>query len=112
MSALRAPLAVSVEIRVPDERGRRAFRLTAAAGEDGLRLETPAPFDVGRPVEVAFRLPDDPEPFALRAVIELGEDDGEGEHGGSELAFEGAGAEARARLNRYVADRLGLPPLA
>ena len=75
-------------------------------------LEQPAPFDIGRPVEVRFILPDDDtQPLALRAELALGDDDGEGEHGGREVTFIGAPAEARLRLHRYVADRLGLPPL-
>jgi hypothetical protein len=111
MSSLRAPIAISIEIRAAGEPDRRVFRLAAAVGEDGLRLEQPAPFDVGRPVEVRFFLPDDTEALALRAELALGDDDGEGEHGGREVAFIGASAAARLRLHHYVADRLGLPPL-
>ncbi|MES1205787.1 MAG: PilZ domain-containing protein, partial [Pseudomonadota bacterium] len=53
--SLRAPIAIPVEIRA--ETGR-AFRLAAAIGEDGMRLETPLPFEGGRVVEVRFTLPD------------------------------------------------------
>jgi hypothetical protein len=113
MSALRAPIAVAVEIRSaggPEGPGR-VFRLAAAVGEDGVRLERPAPFEIGRPVDVRLTLPDDPEPLALRAEIALGEDDGEGEAGGRELTFLDARAETRVQIHRYVADRLRLPSL-
>lgn len=112
MSSLRAPVAVSVEIRTAGEPDRRVFRLAAAVGEDGLRLERPAPFDIGRPVDIRFHLPDDAAgSLALRAELALTDDDGEGEHGGRELTFIDAPAEARLRLHHYIADRLGLPPL-
>jgi len=113
MSALRAPIAVAVEIRSasgPDGPGR-VFRLAAAVGEDGLRLERPAPFEIGRPVDVRLTLPDDPEPLALRAEIALADGDGEGEAGGRELTFLDARAEARLQIHRYVADRLRLPSM-
>src|SRR3954464_8579887 len=113
MSSLRAPIAVSVEIRTAGEPDRRVFRLAAAVGEDGLRLERPAPFDIGRPVEVRFLLPDDGAgALSLRAQLALADDDGEGEHRGREVTFIEAPAEARFRLHRYIADRLGLPPLS
>jgi hypothetical protein len=112
MSSLRAPVSVPVEIRTAGEPDRRVFRLAAAVGEDGLRLELPAPFDVGRPIEVRFSLPDDDAgALALRAELALAGDDGEGEHGGREVTFIDAPADARFRLHRYIADRLGLPPL-
>jgi hypothetical protein len=113
MSSLRAPIAVSIEIRTAGEPDRRVFRLAAAIGEDGLRLERPAPFDIGRPVEARFLLPDDTDgTLTLRAALALADEDGEGEHGGRELIFIEAPADARFRLHRYVADRLGLPPLS
>src|SRR5438128_10053430 len=113
MSTLRAPVAVAVEIRsaAGPEGQSRVFRLAAALGEDGLRLERPAPFEIGRPVDVRLTLPDDPEPLALRAEIALGEGDGEGEAGGRELTFVDARAEARVQIHRYVGDRLHLPLL-
>jgi hypothetical protein len=111
--SLRAPLAVPVEIRTDGKSSdlRRVFRLARNVGEDGLRLARPVPFDIGRPVAVAFTLPDFPTPIVLRAVLALTEDDGEGEGGGRELTFLSAPSEDRQSINRYVADRLGLPPL-
>ncbi|HTA21254.1 MAG TPA: PilZ domain-containing protein, partial [Polyangia bacterium] len=66
MSALRAPVAVAVEVRAD---ARRVFRLAASVGEDGVRLERAAPFEVGRPVEVRFALPTDPGTLTLRAEV-------------------------------------------
>ena len=103
-------MAVSVEVRVVGDPDRRAFRLARAVSEDGIRLERPAPFEIGRPVDIRFALPDEPEVLALRAEIALGDDDGEGEHGGRELAFIEPGRDARRSIHRYVAARLGLPP--
>jgi hypothetical protein len=102
---LRAPIAVTVEVRGT---GRRAFRLARSLGEDGLRLERAAPFEIGRPVEVAFTLPDQSETLTLRAEVMLSEDDDE-ESGGRELGFLSPPASARALVHRYVAQRLGLP---
>ena len=110
MSALRAPVAVAVELRGAGHDDRRAFRLAAAVGEDGLRLEGPAPFEIGRPVDVRLFLPDDPDIVTVRAEIALGDGDGEGEHGGREVTFLDAPADVRLRIDRYVADRLGLFP--
>ena len=46
--SLRAPIAVTVEVRAA---GRRVFRLAENLGEDGIALERPAPFEIGRPVD-------------------------------------------------------------
>lgn len=110
--SLRAPLAVAVEVRSLEGAGevRRAFRLSASVGEDGVRLVRPAPFDVGRPVAISFALPDE-EAVVLRAEVTLADGDGEGERGGRELTFIGAPTDVRQTLHRYVVERLGLPPL-
>ncbi len=110
--SLRAPLAVPVEIRSLEGAGevRRAFRLSASVGEGGVRLVRPAPFDIGRPVAIAFALPD-AQAVTLRAEVMLADDDGEGEHGGRELTFLEAPAEVRQAIHRYVVERLGLPAL-
>ncbi|HVU52502.1 MAG TPA: hypothetical protein VHL80_17530 [Polyangia bacterium] len=111
MSALRVPMAVAVEVSVSAGADRRrAFRLSASVGEDGLRLERPAPFEVGRPVDVRFALPAG-EALALRAeVLPVGDDGDELEGaGGRELAFIAPSSEARAAIRGYVRDRLSLP---
>ena len=115
MSALRAPMAVAVEVRVAaGAEARRAFRLSASVGEDGVRLGRAAPFEVGRPVDVRFALPAG-EALALRAEV-LPVQDGEGDDedelegaGGRELAFLAPPAEARAAIAGYVRARLSLP---
>ncbi|MES1157721.1 MAG: PilZ domain-containing protein [Haliangium ochraceum] len=106
--ALFAPLAVPVEIGAGE---RRVFRLSRLVADTGLRLENPAPFEVGQPVSVTFALAerDAMVPLALRAVIQLTDDDGEGADGGRELTFVDPPREARAAIVRYVAGRLGLP---
>jgi hypothetical protein len=121
--SLRAPIAVPVEVKGP---GRRVFRLAANVGVDGILLERSLPFESGRPVDVRFTLPDDPERETLRAVVRAGADQGAGgpsgesEHAGgnkqasqraSELLFVDPPSAARQRISRYVASRLGLPPL-
>ena len=98
--SLRAPIAVPVEIRAPK---RRVFRLTAAVGEDGVRLARGAPFEPGRPVEVRFDLPDGLGALALPAIV------GEGDAADDQLVFVNPPADAREVIRRYVHGRLGLP---
>jgi hypothetical protein len=97
--SLRAPIAVPVEIRAP---ARRLFRLTAAVGEDGIRLARGASFEPGRPVDVRFRLPDGGGELALTAVV------AEGEAADDRIAFVDPPAGAREAIRRYVHQRLGL----
>jgi hypothetical protein len=112
--SLRAPIAVPVEVHGP---GRRVFRLAANVGVDGILLERALPFEAGRPVDVRFALPDDPDAETLRAVVFGGANGDESaatrEDGGarSELRFVDPPATARLRIARYVASRLGLPPV-
>lgn len=99
-STLRAPIAVPVEIRADT---RRAFRLAAAVGEDGIRLETPLPFEAGRVVEARFWLPDG---TGLILPARLDGDDGEPAEA---LVFLEPPSEPRRALHRYVVERLELP---
>jgi hypothetical protein len=87
------------------------FRLARSVGEDGLRLERPAPFDIGRPVEVRFVLPEATEALSLRAEVQLAdEDDHENQVGGGrEIAFLDPPHVDRETLRRYLVERLGLP---
>jgi hypothetical protein len=107
---LRAPIAVTVEVRAA---GRRVFRLAENLGEDGIALERAAPFDIGRPVEIAFALPDDPDPLRLPARLEVrsGDEDDDRAAGGRALTFLAVGEDERRRLQGYVRDRLDLPEL-
>jgi len=109
--SLRAPIAVTVEVRAA---GRRVFRLAENLGEDGLALERPAPFDIGRPVEIFFALPDDAEGLRLPARVEIRDGDGDEadahrDGGGRALTFLAVGEDDRQRLRGYVKERLGLP---
>jgi hypothetical protein len=109
---LRAPIAVTVEVRAA---GRRVFRLAENLGEDGIALERHAPFEIGRPVEVAFALPDDREPLRLPARVEIRggdeDDDQQITPGGRALTFLAVGEDDRRRLQGYVQERLDLPEL-
>lgn len=110
--SLFAPLAVPVEVRVSD---RRVFRLSRSVAPTGLRLERPAPFELGRPVAARFFLPrqdaDDgpPEFVELRALVARTDEDGDGEHGGSALTFVEPSGEVEDAIVHYVRERLGLP---
>jgi hypothetical protein len=114
--SLRAPIAVPVEIRA-DARAdaRRAFRLAWNIGEDGLRLCSDLPFELGRLVEARLLLPSG-EALALRAHVTAGNCDREpsdqnadpGDDAG-ELSFVDPPSDARAALRRYVIERLELP---
>jgi hypothetical protein len=118
--SLRAPIAVTVEVRGQARGGaRRAFRLAEQLGEDGLRLERRAPFDVGRPVALRFVLPaggrkgDGGEWLELDAEVRPADgDDRERDEadggGGRELIFLAPSADDRRALRRYVMERLGL----
>ena len=79
--------------------------MTWNVGEDGIRLVRGASFEPGRPVDVAFALPDG-ERLSLRA--EVGGEDDDPERA-VDLEFIDPPSEARVALRRYVHQRLGLP---
>ena len=112
--SLRAPIAVTVEVRAA---GQRVFRLATSLGEDGLGLERPAPFERGRPVEIAFIMPNGGAPLRMHARVEAGaeDDDEEGDPngvgGGRELTFLSIDDQDRQLVRGYVVERLGLPDL-
>ena len=110
--SLRAPIAVPVEIRAD---ARRAFRLAWNIGEDGLRLCSDLPFELGRLVEARFSLPGG-EALALRAHVTAGHCDREPNDrtadptdDAGELSFVDPPSDARGALRRYVIERLELP---
>ncbi len=105
---LEAPAAIAVEVGASDN---RVFRLSFAIGDEGLRLERPAPYEIGRDLRLQFWLPDARVPLALRARLETTGDptEGGGEHGGCGLRFLSPDLATRAALTGYVLDRLGLP---
>ncbi len=104
---LQAPAAVPVEVLAAE---RRVFRLSRAVGEEAICLVRPAPFEVGRPVEIRLRLPEDDTVLSLQAKLatvgEPAEQDGAA--GGCGLLLVGVPAEARRALADYVVRRLGL----
>ena len=106
--SLRVPIAVPVQISAG---GRRAFRLAHNIGEDGLRLQRPAPFEPRRPVEIRFLLPDETTAVAVRAEVgNTGEDDDAAERSeGRELLFIDPPEAERVMVRRYVTTRLGQP---
>ena len=120
--SLRAPIAVTVEVRAE---GRRVFRLAANVGEDGLALERPAPFEIGRPVELSFAMPDGLDRLDVPARVAEGARDDEQDdeveeardtardrdreaEGGRELTFLALSEDDRRLLRRYILTRLGL----
>jgi hypothetical protein len=107
---LSAPAAVPIEVRSQD---RRVFRLSREIGEGGVRLERPAPFEPGRPVDVRFVLPGGAGRIdATAEVVTTGDsEEQEGASGGAALYFLDLAPERRAEIAAYVAGRLGLPPL-
>jgi hypothetical protein len=105
-------VAVPVEIR--SDAGRRVFRLAASVGEDGVRLARPAPFEIGRPVEIAFRLPRGTGETTLSLSAEVLHADADDETtnegaGGRELTFIEPPTDARLAIRDYVRERLSLP---
>jgi hypothetical protein len=97
---------VAVEVRASR---RRVFRLSLEIGEEGVRLERPAPFELGERVELRLAIPDG-EQLTLRATVEAADDEDErADKGGRALRFIAAPYEARRALHAYVARRLGLP---
>lgn len=103
--SLRAPIAVPVELRAD---ARRAFRLAANVGEDGLGLAGDLPFESGRRVEARFVLPGG-EGLTLAARVTAGGPDREQADERGELAFVEPTRDARQILHRYVVERLELP---
>ena len=89
------------------------FRLSREIGEGGVRLERPAPFEPGRPVDVRFVLPGGAGRIdATAEVVTTGDsEEQEGASGGAALYFLDLAPEGRAEIAAYVAGRLGLPPL-
>lgn len=103
-----APLLVPVELR-RDARNRW-FRLASGVGPDRLRLAHVAPLELDAPAAVAFHLPGDAAPIRCRGrVVEEVIGAGEEEHA-ERRAVElfDVDENARARIEHYVTERLGL----
>ncbi|HZS39761.1 MAG TPA: hypothetical protein VFF06_23170 [Polyangia bacterium] len=108
--SLRAPLRVPVELRART----RWFRLAHAVGLDGLSLGSAAPDEAEGALDLAFHLPGDARPIRCRArVHEVVVDRGERETERAEkrdVRFLDLDEDGRARIERYVEERLGLNP--
>jgi hypothetical protein len=107
--SLRAPIAVPVEIRAAS---RRVFRLAWSVGEDGVRLQRAAPFELGRPVDVRLTVPGGDAALVLRAEVRAADEDEEAAQQGAagrELVFLDPPHAARLVLRQYVQQRLELP---
>jgi hypothetical protein len=107
--SFHAPLRVPVELR----RGTRWFRLAHAVSVDGLALGSAAPEEADGPVEIAFVLPGAAEAIRCRARVEeqvVGEGEPSEELRAERRAirFLDLDAQARARIQAYVEERLGL----
>jgi hypothetical protein len=108
-----APLRVPVELRAPSSKDGRWFRLAEEVRPDALLLAQAAPPDIaenGGPCEVAFHLPGDRAPIACRGrtfeiVVGSGDAERAEQRGVRLLDLDEA---ARARIEAYVRERLGL----
>jgi hypothetical protein len=114
---VKAPLAVAVEIRALDVGPRllRCVRLSRAISEEGLTLELPVPFEAGRPVRVELTLPDDdPAPLGATGLVRALPPDDETLEGEASrprgVSFTLLDPDARARIARYVGERLSQWP--
>jgi hypothetical protein len=112
---LPAPLVVAVEIRRLDAGARteRVWRTSSAIGEPGLRLRHPVPYEIGRPVAISLRFPEDDGSFVAqgklageRPAAKKGEDDSPR---ATLVAFTSLDAGARERLLRYLEERMSTP---
>lgn len=102
-----APLSVPVELH--DGRNRW-FRLANAVGPDRLALAHVAPAELDGPLGVAFHLPGDAAPIHCRGrVVDEIVGAGEDEHAERRaVALFDVDELARARIEHYVTERLGL----
>ena len=103
-----APLFVPVELR-RDGRSRW-FRLASGVGADRLALAHVAPAELEGPVGIAFHLPGDAAPIHCRGrVVEEVVGVGAEEHAERcAIALFDVDENARARIEHYVTERLGL----
>src|SRR5574341_489243 len=92
-----APVAVTVEIRAPNGEGapERVWRLARAIGEEGVLFERPLPWEPGRPVALALRLPG---ADAIDAAGRIAAPDA--------VAWTTIDPEARRRIIGYVQERM------
>lgn len=104
-----APLRVPVEIRGPSRGAPRWFRLANGVSELGLLFPRALPDELDGPVEVAFHLPEDPEPVTSHGRAITVEDAARADDAPPvrrAIRFVALAEEARARIARYVEERV------
>ncbi len=84
-----------VPVEVSRENGERLWRLSKAVDEYGLDFEKPLSWEVGRPVEVTFPLPDG-ERITAQGRVE----------GECAVKFTFLDDATKLSINRYVAERI------
>ena len=111
---LSAPIRVPVELRRPPR--ERCFRMAHSISVEGIGFAVPVPDAFDGPLEVRFHLPEDPVPLTGAGVViemvvsrEGAEDPEEGEPRRLALRFSFLAEEARARVARYIEERLQTP---
>jgi hypothetical protein len=111
---LRAPIRVPVELRRPPR--ERCFRMAYSISEGGIDFAVPVPETFDGPLEFRLHLPEDPVPLTGAGEVmevvpspEGAADPEEGEPRRLALRFSHLAEEARARVARYIEERLLIP---
>jgi hypothetical protein len=110
---LRAPIRVPVELRRAAR--IRCFRMAHAISVEGLDFAVPVPETFDGPIDFRLHLPEDPVLLTgAGEVIEVvpeeePADPEEGEPRRLALRFSYLAEEARARVARYIEERLQIP---
>ena len=103
-----APLSVPVELR-RGEGGPRCFRIARAISEEGLSFARPVPDDFEGPIDVALTLPEDEERVTLVGrIVEVPPETEDRPAERRAVRFVSPTEEARARIARYIQERLYL----
>jgi hypothetical protein len=104
-----APLRVPAELRrAGPAKSGRWFRTARSVSVEGLRFGVALPEALDGPIEVAFVLPDDEEPVTGRGVVEELRRDDDLPPVRLALRFVGLEEPTRARIARYVEERLAV----
>lgn len=90
---LTAPVRVPVELRGAS----RFWRMAHAVAPEGIELGSDAPEELDGPVEIAFHLPGDSQAVRCKARVRE-----------RAVRFLDVDGDDRARIERYVKERLGI----
>jgi hypothetical protein len=111
---LYAPIRVPVELRRAAR--MRCFRMAHSISVEGLDFAVPVPEEFDGPLDFRLHLPEDPVPLTGSGEVirvepreEDGADPEEGEPRRLALRFSYLAEEARARVARYIEERLQTP---